>query len=128
MLREFISSFITSSPKILFCIFDNKYFAIIYSEIVVEVKVFVDATAYSGPDPIFTVTSEIIDACDIDFSTIARVLAFLFLAYSKALIVSAVYPDCVIPITKSFLSIIFPESINSEALITCDWNLDMFSK
>ena len=33
-----------------------------YKEIVVEVKVFVEATAYSEPDPIFIVKSEIIDA------------------------------------------------------------------
>ena len=79
-----------------------------YKDIVEEVKVFVEATAYSEPDPIFIVKSEIIDACEEDFSTTAMVFAFLFFAYSKAFIVSAVSPDWVIPITRSVAWIIFP--------------------
>ena len=98
-----------------------------YKDIVVEVKGFVEATAYSEPDPIFIVKSEIIDACEEDFSTTAMVFAFLFFAYSKAFIVSAVSPDWVIPITRSVAWIIFPESINSEALIIWDGIFDWFS-
>ena len=45
LFSKFISFVISSSLKTLLCVFDNKYFAIIYRETVVEVKVFVDAGA-----------------------------------------------------------------------------------
>ena len=61
-------SIFESRPNILFSnpflfeVFLDRYIAAIYSVSTDAVNVLVDATAYSGPQPMFTLTSEIIDA------------------------------------------------------------------